>query len=322
MSPALRRGAPSHKHCHALSKDATPDLLLVGSGNPSYRDQAHATAHPTCPCHCLVTLASRSPGRSAPCSPQEKNATVMVDVLEQQKPDDEAGLNPRPALVAIERRDLAIDPVPVDLAGELYQLMALLMICSSRARNRSPSPVVCGFLGRIAALRSMRRPNHDSRSKGIPKTKFASFRGFNTRKLAISKPANPPKIDSRSTPSAVFHGRLLSARLRVRFDRFVRLERSPVEMHSAPRPASVRPPPWQHCDRWARKTAISLGLAALINMHLPHPRAPDGPGSSSDITRAVNRYREKRLEAVTCQTRSRATPEARSSRRHPGRRRC
>src|SRR6476660_9467496 len=68
----------SKKHCHAFSKDAAPDLLLVGSGNPSYRDQAHATAHPTCPCHCLVTLATRSPGRGAPCSPQEKNATVML----------------------------------------------------------------------------------------------------------------------------------------------------------------------------------------------------------------------------------------------------
>src|ERR1700746_3920181 len=68
----------SKNHCHPFSKDAAPDLLLVGSGNPSYRDQAHATAHPTCPCHCLVTLATRSPGRGAPCSPQEKNATVML----------------------------------------------------------------------------------------------------------------------------------------------------------------------------------------------------------------------------------------------------
>jgi hypothetical protein len=30
---------------------------------------------------------------------------------------------PGPALVAIERRDLAIDPVPVDLGGELHQLV-------------------------------------------------------------------------------------------------------------------------------------------------------------------------------------------------------
>ena len=46
-----------------------------------------------------------------------------VDVLEQQQPDHEAGLDPGPALVAVERRDLAVDPVPVDLAGELHQLV-------------------------------------------------------------------------------------------------------------------------------------------------------------------------------------------------------
>ena len=46
-----------------------------------------------------------------------------VDVLEQQEPDDEAGRDPGPAMFAVERRDLAIDPVPVDLAGELHQLV-------------------------------------------------------------------------------------------------------------------------------------------------------------------------------------------------------
>src|SRR6185369_6147687 len=81
----------SKKHCHAFSKDATPDLLLVGSGNPSYRDQAHATAHPTCPCHCLVALATCSPGRGAPGSPQEKNATVMLGRVDKLNPDSDAG---------------------------------------------------------------------------------------------------------------------------------------------------------------------------------------------------------------------------------------
>ena len=46
-----------------------------------------------------------------------------VNVLEQQQPDHEAGLDPRPALLAVERRDLAVDPVPIDLAGELHQLV-------------------------------------------------------------------------------------------------------------------------------------------------------------------------------------------------------
>ena len=49
------------KHCHVLRKAVVPDLL-VDSGNPSYRDQARTTAHPTRPCHRVVTLATRSPG--------------------------------------------------------------------------------------------------------------------------------------------------------------------------------------------------------------------------------------------------------------------
>ena len=46
-----------------------------------------------------------------------------VDMLEQQQPDHEPGLNPWAALVAVERRDLAVNPVPADLAGELHQLV-------------------------------------------------------------------------------------------------------------------------------------------------------------------------------------------------------
>ena len=46
-----------------------------------------------------------------------------VDVFEQQEPNRKARLDPRPALVAVERRDLAIDPIPIDLAGEQRQLV-------------------------------------------------------------------------------------------------------------------------------------------------------------------------------------------------------
>ena len=46
-----------------------------------------------------------------------------VNVLEQQKTDHEAGRDPGPTLVAVERRNLAIDPRPVELACELHQLM-------------------------------------------------------------------------------------------------------------------------------------------------------------------------------------------------------
>jgi len=46
-----------------------------------------------------------------------------VDMLEQQKPDHETGLDRRPSPIAVERRDLVIDPVPVDLVAELHQLV-------------------------------------------------------------------------------------------------------------------------------------------------------------------------------------------------------
>ncbi|BAR56071.1 hypothetical protein ACVIWV_008717 [Bradyrhizobium diazoefficiens] len=47
-----------------------------------------------------------------------------VDVLEQQQSDHEAGRDTRPAVVAVERRDLAVDPVPIDPAGEQNQLVS------------------------------------------------------------------------------------------------------------------------------------------------------------------------------------------------------
>ena len=44
-------------------------------------------------------------------------------MLEQQKPDHEAGLDPGPALVAVEGRNLAVEPFPIELAGKLHQLI-------------------------------------------------------------------------------------------------------------------------------------------------------------------------------------------------------
>jgi hypothetical protein len=40
--------------------------------------------------------------------------------------------------------------------------------------------------------------------RGIPKNQFASFRGFNPRKLAISKTLNPPKSTLAQGPQAFF----------------------------------------------------------------------------------------------------------------------
>ena len=54
--------------------------------------------------------------------------------------------------------------------------------------------------------RPMRRGNHDSPLRGISKNQFASFRGFNPRKLAISKTLNPPKSTLAQGPQALNDG--------------------------------------------------------------------------------------------------------------------
>src|SRR5438309_1516351 len=58
-------------------------------------------------------------------NPALANALIgqPVSVLEQQQADHKPGLDSGPAILAVERRDLAVDPVPIDLAGELNQLL-------------------------------------------------------------------------------------------------------------------------------------------------------------------------------------------------------
>jgi hypothetical protein len=46
-----------------------------------------------------------------------------VNVLEQQQPDGKPRRDPGPPLLAVKRGDLAVDEVPVDLAGELRQFV-------------------------------------------------------------------------------------------------------------------------------------------------------------------------------------------------------
>jgi hypothetical protein len=63
-----------------------------------------------------VNEIKAAPDRDKESIGQEGDEDVCLDVLEQQQPKHEAGLDPRPPLVAVERRDLAIEPIPVDLA--------------------------------------------------------------------------------------------------------------------------------------------------------------------------------------------------------------
>ncbi len=78
----------------------------------------------------------------------------------------------------------------------------MLMIRSSLAQNRSPSLVVLRLLRSHRCPPPMRRRNHNSRLKGIPKNQFASFRGFQPPKACNLKNAQSAKIET----SGVFRG--------------------------------------------------------------------------------------------------------------------
>jgi hypothetical protein len=58
----------------------------------------------------------------------------------------------------------------------------ILMIWSSRARNRSPDPVVSCFFGRIASSATATESRFAIR--GNPQNEIASFQGFRPQKLA------------------------------------------------------------------------------------------------------------------------------------------
>ena len=71
-------------------------------------------------------------------------------VLEQEQSDHEAACDPRPALVAVERRHLVVDPRPVDIAGELHQLVLRVDDLVE------PRPEQIGFLRHLLLLRPHR----------------------------------------------------------------------------------------------------------------------------------------------------------------------
>src|SRR5262249_7604042 len=90
-------------------------------------------------------------------------------------PDHKPCRNSRPTTVAVQRRDLAVDEVPVDLARELHQLVPHVDdLVQPRAKQ------ITRFY-RLVLLRPhrfppIRRPNHASRFEGILKMKLQAFR--------------------------------------------------------------------------------------------------------------------------------------------------
>src|SRR5207342_2849704 len=104
-----------------------------------------------------------------------------VNVLEQQQPDHKAGLDPRPAVLAVQRCDLAVDPVPIDLPGELNQLVLQVDDLVE------PRPEQIVRSRRLVLLRPHRslRCTTESRSaaKGNPQTKLQALRVSSAQSL-------------------------------------------------------------------------------------------------------------------------------------------
>jgi hypothetical protein len=119
-------------------------------------------------------------------------------VLEQKKPDHKPGRNSGPTSIAVQRRDLAVDEVPVDLARELHQLVLHVDdLIQPRAEQITRS---CRLvLLRPHRFSPMRRPNHASRFEGIPRTKLQGFRASG---LKACNPNLPQQLENHSRSAA------------------------------------------------------------------------------------------------------------------------
>src|SRR5271156_5488809 len=107
-------------------------------------------------------------------------------MLEQQQPDHEAGLDPRPAVLAVERGDLAVDPVPIDLAGEQNQLVLQVDDLVQ------PRPEQIVRSRRLVLLRPHRPLRCTTESwfaaKGNPQTKLQGSGGSSPKSLQSQMP--------------------------------------------------------------------------------------------------------------------------------------
>src|SRR5262245_53098984 len=114
-----------------------------------------------------------------------------VDVLEQQQPDHKAGLDAGSAVVAVERRDLAVYPGPVDLAGKLHQLVIQIDDLVEPGPEQIALSCCRALLGSHATLRCA--ANHGWTLRRIAKNEIARFRRLMAPYLAIPNPLPEPK---------------------------------------------------------------------------------------------------------------------------------
>jgi hypothetical protein len=120
-----------------------------------------------------------------------------VKVLEQQQPDHEAGLDPRPPVLAVERCDLAVDPIPIDLAGKQNQLVLQV---DDLVQPRPEQIVRSRRLVLLRPHRSLRCATESwPAAKGNPKT----IAGFWVLKPPIPAISNAAASEKQNPPQSV-----------------------------------------------------------------------------------------------------------------------
>src|ERR1700722_20392892 len=117
-------------------------------------------------------------------------ALVREGVLEE--------LDPRPAVLAVERCDLAVDPVPIDLAGKQNQLVLQI---DDLVQPRPEQIVRSRRLVLLRPHRPLRCTTESwSAPKGNPQNEFASFGAF---KLQIPAISNQPEAQKPTPPQSL-----------------------------------------------------------------------------------------------------------------------
>src|SRR5262249_13004067 len=137
------------------------------------------------------------------------------DVLEQHQSDHEAGRNPRPALVAVERSDLLVEVLPIEPAGEFDQFVLHVDDLVE------PGPEQIAFRCRVVLLRPHRPLRCSTESLFAPK-------GNPKKKMQGSRPSSPKTL--RSQTRLQQRKRLLLSRLAVVHRQL--LSSSPAEAYS------------------------------------------------------------------------------------------
>src|SRR5204863_9991147 len=122
--------------------------------------------------------------------PRAANARAApAPLLEQQQPDHEAGLDPGPAVLAVERRDLAVDPVPIDFAGKQNQLV---LHVDDLVQPRPEQIVRSRRLVLLRPHRPLRCTTESwSTGKGNPKTKLQGLGFSSPQSLQSQMPPYP-----------------------------------------------------------------------------------------------------------------------------------